>query len=271
MNISLIDICPRERWRAKSPGGRYSISVLVAPARLPELSAVLELSDGPTCGPTDQPPAGPRPTAPKPALATAITPMGEAGPPIAADQVAPGAFSAQYARAREDLTDASMADFAAVRARDQGEAGPMAGHGARFMVGPPIDSPSPMPREFFQSIKSDALIGPNLTKPNLWSGLADLNKLEVRADLEAHPFWTTGGIMPAELVALVRFQQRAGGISQERLAQLMGLSRPQLANVLQGRFGLSPAAAARLLEALTALPIRAPDLFDLAPQHEASP
>lgn len=63
-----------------------------------------------------------------------------------------------------------------------------------------------------------------------------------------------GGIMPPELAAFVRTMQRAGGISQERLASFMDLSRPQLANALAGRFGLSRDAADRLRSMLAELP-----------------
>jgi len=63
-----------------------------------------------------------------------------------------------------------------------------------------------------------------------------------------------GGVMPQPLAAFVRSQQRGGGITQERLAGLMGLSRPQLANALALRFGLSEGAADRLRAALVGLP-----------------
>jgi transcriptional regulator with XRE-family HTH domain len=44
------------------------------------------------------------------------------------------------------------------------------------------------------------------------------------------------------------------GLRQDHFAERAGISRPQLANALQGRFGLSPDAAARLRAALASLP-----------------
>jgi transcriptional regulator with XRE-family HTH domain len=41
-------------------------------------------------------------------------------------------------------------------------------------------------------------------------------------------------------------------MSQEEVAAQIGLSRPQLANALQGRYGLSPIAARRLVQWLKA-------------------
>lgn len=42
--------------------------------------------------------------------------------------------------------------------------------------------------------------------------------------------------------------QRGLGLRQEDLARAVGISRPQLANALRGRFGLGEEPAARLLE-----------------------
>lgn len=61
-----------------------------------------------------------------------------------------------------------------------------------------------------------------------------------------------GGIMPAPLRAAARHQLRARGLSQDRAARLLGLSRPQLTNGLAGRFGLGRAPAARLVALLGA-------------------
>lgn len=55
-----------------------------------------------------------------------------------------------------------------------------------------------------------------------------------------------GGKMPAEMALAVKGLYRARGQSQERFAFEIGLSRPQLSNVLSGRFGLSAEAAGRL-------------------------
>ena len=46
----------------------------------------------------------------------------------------------------------------------------------------------------------------------------------------------------AELIAFGRVLWRGAGITQQALADRAEPSRPQLANAMQGRFGLSPAA-----------------------------
>lgn len=63
-----------------------------------------------------------------------------------------------------------------------------------------------------------------------------------------------GGIMPEPVRDHVRWCWRASGLPQERIARLAGISRPQFANALQGRFGLSAHAASRLREAVAGLP-----------------
>jgi len=55
------------------------------------------------------------------------------------------------------------------------------------------------------------------------------------------------GILPLELVGLTRSTIRSAGITQEDAARRIGISRPQLANALQRRYGLSVEAAAQLL------------------------
>ncbi|WP_264051687.1 hypothetical protein [Methylobacterium flocculans] len=55
-----------------------------------------------------------------------------------------------------------------------------------------------------------------------------------------------GGVMPPELALAVRAAQRARMVTQDAVARSIGISRPQLANALQGRFGLSRSAAANL-------------------------
>jgi Bifunctional DNA primase/polymerase, N-terminal len=55
------------------------------------------------------------------------------------------------------------------------------------------------------------------------------------------------GLLPDDLAALVRAEMRARGVTQDELAAQLGISQPQLANALAGRFGLSPEPAARLL------------------------
>lgn len=60
------------------------------------------------------------------------------------------------------------------------------------------------------------------------------------------------GVMPLEVKRAVKTKMRAACLTQETLATLVGLSRPQLTNALQGRFGLSPAPAAKLKAFLAA-------------------
>lgn len=61
-----------------------------------------------------------------------------------------------------------------------------------------------------------------------------------------------GGVLPDALVRAVRDAQRVRQMTQEAVARQIGISRPQLANALQGRFGLSRSAATNLLEWLAA-------------------
>lgn len=61
-----------------------------------------------------------------------------------------------------------------------------------------------------------------------------------------------GGVLPDALKRAVRDAQRVRQMTQEAVAQQIGISRPQLANALQGRFGLSRSAAANLLTWLVA-------------------
>jgi hypothetical protein len=55
------------------------------------------------------------------------------------------------------------------------------------------------------------------------------------------------GILPPDVVTLVRAEIRARAVTQDELAAELGISQPQLANALAGRFGLSPGPASRLL------------------------
>lgn len=61
-----------------------------------------------------------------------------------------------------------------------------------------------------------------------------------------------GGIMPEDLARAVRAAQQARMMTQEAVARQIGVSRPQLTNALQGRFGLSRSAATNLMEWLAA-------------------
>jgi plasmid maintenance system antidote protein VapI len=48
------------------------------------------------------------------------------------------------------------------------------------------------------------------------------------------------GVLPTPAVAMVGEIKHTIGMTQEAMAQRIGLSRPHLANALQGRFGLAP-------------------------------
>lgn len=61
-----------------------------------------------------------------------------------------------------------------------------------------------------------------------------------------------GGVLPDPLKRAIRDAQRVRQMTQQALADQIGISRPQLANALQGRFGLSRSAAANLLTWLAA-------------------
>lgn len=61
-----------------------------------------------------------------------------------------------------------------------------------------------------------------------------------------------GGVMPPEIARAVRLAQRARLMTQEAVARHVGISRPQLANALKGRFGLSRSAAENLMQWLAA-------------------
>ena len=63
-----------------------------------------------------------------------------------------------------------------------------------------------------------------------------------------------GGIMPVAARDQVRACWRAAELTQDDLARRVGISRPQLANALQGRFGLSADAAIRLRAVVSTLP-----------------
>ncbi len=70
------------------------------------------------------------------------------------------------------------------------------------------------------------------------------------------------GILPPEICQQIRALSRAAVITQHEIAAAVGISRPQLTNALQGRFGLSAVSAARLMAWLAQPPpVRQPALF----------
>jgi putative DNA primase/helicase len=62
------------------------------------------------------------------------------------------------------------------------------------------------------------------------------------------------GLVPMPAVAMIGEIKRSTGMTQEAMAQRIGLSRPHLANALQGRFGLAPDIVARFKAFLKAPP-----------------
>lgn len=55
-----------------------------------------------------------------------------------------------------------------------------------------------------------------------------------------------GGVMPKAVRAGLRHLQSCEGLRQDDVAAALGISRPQLTNALQGRFGVSKAVAERV-------------------------
>ena len=64
------------------------------------------------------------------------------------------------------------------------------------------------------------------------------------APLDALDGWKSG-LVPMPAVAMIGAIKRSTGMTQEAMAQRIGLSRPHLANALQGRFGLAPDIVSR--------------------------
>lgn len=61
-----------------------------------------------------------------------------------------------------------------------------------------------------------------------------------------------GGIAPPTVAMELEHLRRRRGLTQRALGKLVGLSQPQIANAVHGRFGLSRHAAARIRELLAA-------------------
>ena len=84
-----------------------------------------------------------------------------------------------------------------------------------------------------------------------------------------------GNLLSTEIIGATLNLQRGLGITQEELAGMIGISRPQLANAFQQRFGLGPAATSNLHALLASPPQRRQeDLFPWAcppPPRELAP
>ena len=111
------------------------------------------------------------------------------------------------------------------------------------------------PAEFLEPIK-----GADLPTPNLGVDLPEAFSERYAREADPWPDFA-GGIMPGEMRDQVRGRWRAADMTQDDLARLVGISRPQLANALQGRFGLSPDAAARLRAVVASLPVTQASLW----------
>ena len=72
--------------------------------------------------------------------------------------------------------------------------------------------------------------------------------------------WTSG-LMPRNVAALLTETYRDCLMTQEQLAEKLGLSRPHLANAIQGRFGLTPEIVSAVKAFLHDPPIRQAALF----------
>ena len=56
----------------------------------------------------------------------------------------------------------------------------------------------------------------------------------------------TGGIVPEAMSLAIRDAYQTAGITQSQAAEMLGLSRPHLANALAGRYSLSKAKVEKL-------------------------
>ena len=63
---------------------------------------------------------------------------------------------------------------------------------------------------------------------------------------EPDPAEYSSGIMPEEMRIAIRDAYQDAGITQDQAAELLGLSRPHLANALAGRYSLSAAKVEKL-------------------------
>lgn len=165
-------------------------------------------------------------------------------------------------RHREDLLEAMDASFARVRpfgtfSKSVQGVRPKQFHIREGMGAAPL-APAPMPASPAPFPASPPLRVPSFTPaprrptwrfPSAALPQGDLFGLHLvavpRPDPTELQAWE-GGIMPASIRAAARFHLRASGMRHDDLAARVGLSRPQLTNVLHGRFGTCPTVAAAL-------------------------
>ena len=216
--------------------GGYSRAVWINPARVLDPRAWLESRLGPLAyfegddGPEAPPPAVsmPVPEIPAPVVdlpaAVPAEPAGQFLESIKGGDLAVAGFSTQYAREGRGFADSSEVS-AALKAT------------ATFAK---VDASSEWPTP---SLRLEA------------SGPGAFSHQYARAR-EADP-WAdyAGGIVPVPARDQVRDRWRASGLTQDQVAHRAGISRPQFSNAMQGTYGLSPAAAARLRAVVASLPV----------------
>lgn len=97
-------------------------------------------------------------------------------------------------------------------------------------LNPDTPAPQPLPTLFLVLAEGQQL--------NLFGEPVKVPKAELQA-------WR-GGVMPKAVRAGLRHLQSCEGLRQDDVAAALGISRPQLTNALQGRFGVSKAVAERV-------------------------
>jgi hypothetical protein len=81
-----------------------------------------------------------------------------------------------------------------------------------------------------------------------FTGMLDEKTPELEAVADAWVY--EGGIIPETVIRVIRDQRKRSGMSQERMAHALGISRSQLANAEGQRFGLGREPAVRLRQLL---------------------
>ena len=97
-------------------------------------------------------------------------------------------------------------------------------------LNPDTPAPQPLPTLFLVLAEGQQL--------NLFGEPVKVPKAELQA-------WR-GGVMPKAVCAGLRHLQSCQGLRQDDVAAALGISRPQLTNALQGRFGVSKTVAERV-------------------------
>lgn len=161
-------------------------------------------------------------------------------------------------------TTLDLADRAPIAKQPEATATPAFAANSEVSATVPVDPPPASPGFFPQYAReADDLIKPDIAEavfPDQYAREAPVPPLplgtkKTPSDLELPTLADYGGgIMPELVRDQVRSRWRAAELTQDDLARRVGISRPQLANALQGRFGLSVEAAARLRSVVATLP-----------------